>query len=54
MLYRLIHQGSTKLLANAGASEDSGLIPGWGRSPARGHGNPLKYSSLENPMDRGA
>jgi len=31
-----------------------GLIPGFGRSPGGGHGNPLKYSCLENPMDRGA
>ena len=28
---------------------DLGLIPGWGRSPGRGHGNPLQYSCLENP-----
>ena len=33
---------------------DLGLIPGLGRSPGGGHGNPLQYSSLENPMDRGA
>ena len=33
---------------------DAGLIPGWGKSPGGGHGNPLKYSFLENPMDRGA
>ena len=31
-----------------------GLIPGSGRSPRGGHGNPLQYSCLENPMDRGA
>ena len=31
-----------------------GLIPGLGRSPGGGHGNPLQYSLLENPMDRGA
>ena len=37
--------------ANAG---DAGLIPGWGRPPEGGYGNPLHYSSLENPMDRGA
>ena len=37
------------LPANAG--EDSSLIPGLGRSPGEGHGNPLQYSSLENPMD---
>ena len=40
--------------ANAGDRRDSGLIPGWGRSPGGGHGNPLQYSCLENPMDRGA
>ena len=36
---------------NAG---DPGLILGLGRSPGEGHGNPLQYSCLENPMDRGA
>ena len=40
--------------ANAGDVRDVGLIPGSGRSPGRGHGNPLEYSCLENPMDRGA
>ena len=39
--------------ANAGDVRDVGLIPGWGRSPG-GHGNPLQYSCLENPMDRRA
>ena len=33
---------------------DVGLIPGWGRSPGEGNGNPLQYSCLENPVDRGA
>jgi len=37
--------------ANTG---DTGLIPGSGRSPGRGNGNPLQYSCLENPVDRGA
>ena len=32
---------------------DPGLIPGSGRSPGEGNGNPLQYSCLENPMDRG-
>ena len=36
---------------NAG---DQGLIPGSGRSPGEGNGNPLQYYCLENPMDRGA
>ena len=39
--------------ANEGDVRDSSLIPGWGRSPEGGHGNPLQYSRLENPMDRG-
>ena len=34
--------------------KDAGLIPGLGRSPGGGHGNPLQYSCLESPMDRGA
>ena len=38
---------------NAGDIKDSSLIPGWGRFPGGGHGNPLQYSCLENPMDRG-
>ena len=33
---------------------DVSLIPGLGRSPGKGNGNPLQYSCLENPMDRGA
>ena len=42
------------LPANAGDLRDVGLIPGSGRSLGRGHGNPLQYSCLENPMDREA
>ena len=38
----------------AGDVRDMGSIPGSGRSPGRGHGNPLQYSCLENPMNRGA
>ena len=41
-------------LANAGDVRDMGSIPGSGRSPGGGHGNPLQYSYLESPMDRGA
>ena len=40
--------------ANAGDIRDVGSIPGPGRSPGGGHGNPLQYSCLENPMDREA
>ena len=42
------------LLANARDIRDPGSIPGFGRSPGGGHGNPLQYSCLENPTDRGA
>ena len=41
------------LPASAGDARDAGLIPGSGRCPGGGHGNPLPYSCLENPMDRG-
>ena len=41
------------LTANTGDIRDTGSIPGWGRSPGGGHGNPLQSSGLENPMDRG-
>ena len=40
--------------ASAGDAGDLGSIPGSGRSPGEGNGNPLQYSCLENPMDRGA
>ena len=40
--------------ANAGDAGNSGWIPGWGRSPGEGNGNPLQYSCLKNPMDRRA
>ena len=42
------------LPANAGNIRDTGSIPRSGRSPGGGHGNPLQFSYLENPMDRGA
>ena len=40
--------------ANAADARDPGSIPGSGRSPGGGNGNPLQYSCLENPMDGGA
>ena len=40
--------------AKAGDTKDAGSIPGWGRSPGGGNGNPLQHSCLENSMDRGA
>ena len=42
------------LPANAGDVRDVGSIPGSGRSPQGGHGNPFLHSCLENPLDRGA
>ena len=42
------------LPANAGYAGDMGLIPGSGRFPGGGNGNPIQYSCLENPMNRGA
>ena len=42
------------LPANVGDLRDKGLSPELGRSPGGGHGNPLQYSSLGNPRDRGA
>ena len=39
-------------LANAGDTGNSGSVPGLGRYPGEGNGNPLQYSYLENPMDR--
>ena len=57
-MYTIAHVGASQeallvknLSANAGGIKDVGLIPGWGRSPTRGNGNPLQYSCLENPMD---
>ena len=57
-MYMYIYWASQVVLvvkpANAGDVRDSGLIPGLGRCPVGGHGNPLQYSCLENLMDRGA
>ena len=46
--------GGSEGKASACNAGDLGLIPGLGRSPGEGNGNPLQYSCLENPMDRGA
>ena len=40
--------------ANTGDIRDVGSVPGSGRSPGGGRGNPFQYACLENPMDRGA
>ena len=47
----LVAQTAKNLPCSAG---DLGLIPGLGGSPGKGNGNPLQYSCLGNPMDRGA
>ena len=50
----VVKKKKKNLPASAGDIRDAGLISGSGRSPGgEGHGNPLKYSCLENPMDRG-
>ena len=46
--------GGSEVKAFACNAADLGLIPGLGRSPGEGNGNPLQYSCLENPMDGGA
>ena len=51
MLYNQVALVVKNLPANAG---DADSISGLGRSPGEGNGNPLQYSCLENPMDRGA
>ena len=45
--------GGSEVKASACNAGDLGSIPGLGRSPGEGNGNPLQYSCLENPMDRG-
>ena len=54
----IIHEGASRLGSEVKASacnaRDLGLNPGSGRFPGEGNGNPLQYSCLENPMDRGA
>ena len=49
-IYTIPQSPTVESAYNAG---DLGLIPGSGRSPGEGNGNPLQYSCLENPMDRG-
>ena len=50
----LVYPGGSDSIEYTRNAGDLGLIPGLGGSPGEGHGNPLQYSSLENPMDRGA
>ena len=53
MIFRGFSVG-TEVKASACNVGDLGSVPGLGRSPGEGNGNPLQYSCLENPMDRGA
>ena len=46
--------GGSVVMNPPASAEDAGLIPGLGRSPGEGNGNPLQYSCLENPMYREA
>ena len=58
-IYALLHlllgfPGGSEGKASACSAADLGSIPGLGRSPGEGNGNPLQYSCLENPMGGGA
>ena len=50
----IFKDGVSKVKVSACSVGDLGSIPGLGRSPGEGNGNPLQYSCLENPMDGGA
>ena len=52
--FRCVLQSGKHCKASASNEGDLGLIPGSGRCPGEGNGNPLQYSCLENPMDGGA
>ena len=54
MYFTCLNPGGQEVKMSACNAGDLGLIPGLGRSPGEGNGNPLQYSCLENPMDRGA
>ena len=49
-----VFPGGSEVKASAWNEGDPGLIPGLGRPPGEGNGNPLQYSCLENPMEGGA
>ena len=55
-MYTLLHDfpGGSDSKESAYNAGDPCSIPRWGRSPGEGNGNPLQYSCLESPMDRGA
>ena len=51
MTFSLVLTGGSEVKVSASNAGDPGSIPGSGRSPGEGNGNPLQYSCLENPMD---
>ena len=53
-LPNFVYIGGSEVKASAWNAGDPGSIPGSGRSPGEGNGNPLQYSCLENPMEGGA
>ena len=52
-IHNIAFSGGSDSIESACIGEDLGSVPGSGRSPGEGNGNPLQYSCLENPMDRG-
>ena len=52
--HRILFPGGSEVKASAWNAGDPGSIPGSGRSPGEGNGNPLQYPCLENPMEGGA
>ena len=54
LLFYFGFPGGSEVKVSACNAGDLGSIPGSGRSPGEGNGNPLQYSSLDNPMDGGA
>ena len=53
-VHQAVFPGGSEVKASASSVGDPGLIPGSGRSPGEGNGNPLRYSCLENSMDEEA
>ena len=54
LVFRLLQPGGSDGKESASYAKDLGSTPGLGRPPGGGHGNPLQYSCLKNPMDTGA
>ena len=54
IMYKGLFPGGSVVKNSPANSGDAGSVPGLGKSSGEGNGNPLQYSCLENPMDRGA